>query len=151
MDKPRLTRILHATDFSRAAAPAFAHALRWARRWRAALHLVHVLSPPEVPLEDTYLSARAWQRAQEDAHRAARGRLGLLVALARRAGVPTTITVREGLPADEIVREARRRRAGLIVVGTHGRRGLARLALGSVAARVVTLAPCPVLTVHGRK
>jgi len=58
--------------------------------------------------------------------------------------------VREGLPADEIVAEARRRRADLIVVGTHGRTGLRRFFLGSVAARVVTLARCPVLTVGAR-
>jgi len=49
---------------------------------------------------------------------------------------------------EEIVREARRRRADLIVMGTHGRTGVARFFLGSVAARVLALARCPVLTVR---
>ena len=56
----------------------------------------------------------------------------------------------EGVPADRIVRTARGRRAGMIVVGTHGRTGAARFFLGSVAGRVVATAHCPVLTVRGR-
>ncbi len=48
------------------------------------------------------------------------------------------------------MREARRRRADLIVMGTHGRTGVARLILGSVASRVLALAACSVLTVRGR-
>jgi len=51
---------------------------------------------------------------------------------------------------EQIVRAARSKKADVIVLGTHGRTGLARLFLGSVASRVVTAAPCPVLTVRGR-
>ncbi len=54
------------------------------------------------------------------------------------------------MPFDAIARMAKRIGADLVVVGTHGRTGLARVALGSVAERVVALAPCPVLTVRGR-
>lgn len=61
-----------------------------------------------------------------------------------------TASVSEGIPFEEIVREARRRRADLIVMGTHGRTGVARLILGSVASRVLALAACSVLTVRGR-
>ncbi len=56
----------------------------------------------------------------------------------------------EGPPAEEIVRFARARRVDLIVMGTHGRRGLAKLFVGSVADRVVAAASCPVLTVRGK-
>ncbi len=56
----------------------------------------------------------------------------------------------EGVADDQIIRAARRRKADLIVIGTHGRMGLARLFLGSVASRVVAGAKCPVLTVRGR-
>jgi Universal stress protein UspA and related nucleotide-binding proteins len=52
-----------------------------------------------------------------------------------------------GRPADTIVRLARERRADLIVMATHGRTGLEHMVLGSVAEKVVRLAPCPVLTV----
>jgi nucleotide-binding universal stress UspA family protein len=53
-----------------------------------------------------------------------------------------------GFPAEDIVRLATEVQADLIVVGTHGRRGLSHLLLGSVAERVIRTAPCPVLTVR---
>lgn len=146
----RFRRILHATDFSTASAPAFAEALALARQERAELRLVHVMTPPAMFLEDSYLSARTFREMQSRARRAVEDRLARLLARARRAGVRGGADVREGLPAEEILRAARRRRADLIVVGTHGRSGFARAVLGSVAARVVTLARCPVLTVRGR-
>ena len=146
----RFRRILHATDFSTASAPAFAEALALARQERAELRLVHVMTPPAMFLEDSYLSARTFREMQSRARRAVEARLARLLARARRAGVRAGADVREGLPAEEILRAARRRRADLIVVGTHGRSGFARAVLGSVAARVVTLARCPVLTVRGR-
>ena len=56
----------------------------------------------------------------------------------------------QGVAADAIARAARAKRAKLIVMGTHGRTGLTRLLMGSVAERVVGTAPCPVLTVRGK-
>jgi nucleotide-binding universal stress UspA family protein len=69
---------------------------------------------------------------------------------AKRAGVIAKPLFRDGDAVDQIVRAARRERSDLIVVGTHGRHGLPKFILGSVAERVVRLAPCPVLTVRGR-
>ena len=66
-----------------------------------------------------------------------------------RAGVRVSQRVAEGIPFDQIVREAARSRAALVVVGTHGHTGLTNVLLGSVARRVVGLARCPVLTVRG--
>jgi nucleotide-binding universal stress UspA family protein len=54
----------------------------------------------------------------------------------------------EGQPADQILRASRR--AGVVVIGTHGRTGVARFILGSVAGRVVAGARCPVVTVRGK-
>jgi nucleotide-binding universal stress UspA family protein len=56
----------------------------------------------------------------------------------------------EGIAADRIVRAARSTRADLIVIGTHGRTGFTRMVLGSVASRVISQAPCAVLTMRGR-
>jgi nucleotide-binding universal stress UspA family protein len=56
----------------------------------------------------------------------------------------------EGVTHEQIVRTAKRQRADVIVMGTHGRTGVARFFLGSVAARAAAMAPCPVLTVRGR-
>jgi nucleotide-binding universal stress UspA family protein len=72
------------------------------------------------------------------------------VAKARKAGVRARALLLEGVVADRIVRAAKGQRADVIVIGTHGRTGLARFVLGSVADRVVSQAGCPVLTVRGR-
>lgn len=144
----RMRRILHATDFSRASGRAFASALDLARQHRAHLLLLHVMATPspfrasEPPTD--YLALLAATR------RDARRRLGVLLARARKTGVSAQTRLEEGTPAREIARIARRQRADVIVIGTHGRTGLARLLLGSVAARVLLLAACPVLTVRGR-
>ena len=70
------------------------------------------------------------------------------------AGSPAKVRARglllEGVAHDQIVRAARRKKADLLVLGTHGRTGVARFFLGSVAGRVVASAPCPVLTVRGK-
>lgn len=56
----------------------------------------------------------------------------------------------DGVPYEQIARAARSKRADLIVMGTHGRTGLSRFFIGSVAARVIPLAHCPVLSVRGK-
>ena len=68
---------------------------------------------------------------------------------ADRLRVSTLLT--EGPAAASIVRAAKRNRVGLIVLGTHGRGGVARMVLGSVAEQVVRMAHCPVLTVRARR
>ena len=144
----RFRKILHPTDFSKASGAAFKKAVELARQERAALRLVHVLAPPAVLLEDSFMTAKTWAELTTAGRREAQRRLAPLLAKARKARVRATAAVLEGTPFEEIVREARRRRADLIVMGTHGRTGVARFFLGSVAARVLALARCPVLTVR---
>jgi nucleotide-binding universal stress UspA family protein len=95
-------------------------------------------------LPETYERVHAVTRA------AAQKELDRLVAKAEAAGVHASGVLLTGAPHDAIVRALKSRRADLAVIGTHGRTGLARVFVGSVAARVVALAPCPVLTVRGR-
>lgn len=144
-------RMLHPTDFSTASNAAFAKSLTEARESRSELVLVHVLSPvipmaagePYVtPLvyEQMNMSARAWAQKQLDR----------LLAKAKSARVRARGLLLEGVAHEQIVRAAKRQRADVIVMGTHGRTGVARFFLGSVAARVAAMARCPVLTVRGR-
>ena len=77
--------------------------------------------------------------------------LGEWTATAAAAGISARWVLRTGVPYKEIVGAAARERADLIVIGTHGRGGLDRALLGSVADRVIRLAPCPVVTVRGRE
>jgi nucleotide-binding universal stress UspA family protein len=67
---------------------------------------------------------------------------------ARSKGISVRTLVRTGSPYQEIVNLATDERADLVAMGTHGRSGVSRLLLGSVADRVIRLAPCPVLTVR---
>jgi nucleotide-binding universal stress UspA family protein len=146
----RFRRIVHPSDFSTASRPAFARALDLAKRNRAALTLVHVMAPFIPMVGDGYVSPRVWQDVERSARAYAMKQLGKLIATARKSGVRAKAVLREGVAADAIVRTAKGQRADVIVMGTHGRGGFAKLFLGSVAERVVASAPCPVMTVRGR-
>lgn len=143
-------RILYATDFSAPSRRAFATALALAKANRAELTVAHVLVPPMPPIGDMYAAVppRVYEDLAADTRRRAQAEMTRLVAKAKTAKVRVRGVLLDGIPHEQIVRRARR--ADLVVIGTHGRTGLPRLFLGSVAARVVALAPCPVLTVRGR-
>jgi nucleotide-binding universal stress UspA family protein len=146
----RIRRIVHPSDFSTASRPAFARALDLARANRAMLTLVHVM-PPVIPIVgDGYVSPQVWEDVERTARAYAQKQIDKLIARARQAGVRAKSALLEGVPADRIVRTAKGQRADVIVMGTHGRSGLAKLFLGSVAERVVATAGCPVMTVRGR-
>ena len=141
-----ITRMLVPTDFSAHAEAAVAYARDLARLTHATIHLLHVVEDP--------LAAGVWSSEMYTAEIA-----GLQVNLVRdaenrlRDSVPAatgtvTTEVRTGHSAREILAAARERGIDLIVMGTHGRTGLAHVVMGSVAERVVRLAPCPVLTLH---
>jgi nucleotide-binding universal stress UspA family protein len=142
-----MRRIVHPTDFSAASRPAFAKAVALAKRDRAELLIAHVLAPM-VPMMDGYVSGDIYTEVEEANRRYGKKHLDALVAKARTAGVRARGLLLEGVAHDAIVRAARG--AEMIVMGTHGRTGIARVVLGSVASRVVSHAKCPVLTVRGR-
>jgi nucleotide-binding universal stress UspA family protein len=143
-------RILHPTDFSKASGPAFARALADARSGRTELLLVHVLAPVIPVAGEGYVSPSVYEQMSESARAWARKQMDRLLARAKTARVRARALILEGVAHEQIVRTAKRQRAGLIVMGTHGRTGVARFFLGSVAARVAATAPCPVLTVRAR-
>lgn len=135
-----------AVDFSELSRAAMREAAELARRFDGALELLHVHLPPpaagpdfipppdfvEIASAELEGTMAAWQEEAE-----------------RVVGRAVHATVLPGSPAEEIVRFTRERGHDLLVVGTHGRRGVQRLLLGSVAERVVREAPCSVLVVRG--
>lgn len=146
----RLRRILHPSDFSRASGAAFARAVAMARTDRAQLLLVHVLAPPVPIAGEGYTSPKVYDDLEASARKYGQKHLGALVAKARKAGVKAVTLLLDGVTHEQIARAAKSKKADLIVIGTHGRTGLAKFFLGSVASRVVAAAPCPVLTVRGK-
>jgi len=143
-------RILHPTDFSRASGAAFLKAVALAKESRAQLLLVHVMLPPTPFIGDGYVSPKTYQELEAAARRSAQRELAKVAARAQKAKARIKAMLLEGVPYDRIARAARSKRADLIVMGTHGRSGLSKFFLGSVAERVIALAPCPVLTVRGK-
>lgn len=144
-------RILHPSDFSRASGAAFKKAIEMAKAGRAELTVVHVVSPV-LPMAagDGYVSPKMYEEITASTRAWAQKQLDKLLAKAKQAGVRAKGFVLEGSAHEQIARFARSKHADLLVMGTHGRSGLAKLFLGSVAGRVVAAAPCPVLTVKGR-
>jgi len=134
--------ILHPTDFSKRADYAFQLACMLARDYAARLIVVYVVQPPitvmggmgavpPVPEEYGYEEAEEKLRRLQSPY----------------ASVQMKHLLREGDAADEILALAKEGPCDLIVMGTHGRTGLSRLLMGSVAEQVVRKATCPVLTV----
>ena len=142
--------VLHPTDFSSASGAAFRRAIAEARSRKTSLLILHVLAPVVPMVGEGYISPGAYEQMSAAARAWAQKKLDRAVAKARTARVRTRGLLREGVAHEQIVRAARAQHAKQIVIGTHGRTGVARFFLGSVAARVAATAPCPVLTVRGR-
>lgn len=139
--RPR-TRVLVPVDFSALAFGALQAASEYVERPER-ITIVHVMVPisPSEP-------GNVWGRV-DDASRERHVREALAKALSGTAFAGCPVEVRVGNPARQIAEVAVAVEAELVVLPSHGRTGLAHLALGSVAERVVRLAPCPVLTLRG--
>jgi universal stress protein A len=140
-------RIACGTDFSDTAETAWELACELARIHHAELILVHVFIEMPVYAEASAITiTQVWeeQRAWVEQQLVERAEA------ATKRGLTARYLLRTGTAPDQIVQAATDEAADLIVIGTHGRSGIERLFIGSVAERVVRHAPCPVLTVKPR-
>lgn len=142
-----LRDILVATDLEpdSASARALDLAIDLATGFGAALTLVHVHEFPAVAYPHAAVNFASLQASVLDAASEA---LVAFAASVRERFPQAKSVLRRGRPWEEILAAAAEYRADLIVIGTHGRRGLSRALLGSVAEKVVRLSPVPVLTVR---
>jgi nucleotide-binding universal stress UspA family protein len=143
-------RILHPSDFSNASRAAFRKAVDMAKASRAELLLAHVISPIVPMAGEGYVSPAMYDQVAASTRAWAQKHLDSLLAQAKKSHARVKGFILDGAPSDEIVRFARSRKVELIVMGTHGRKGIAKFFVGSVADRVVARATCPVLTVRGK-
>lgn len=142
-----MKKILVPTDFSTCARRAEETGMLLARALGGELVLLHV--SVETPLYNEGMRTLVEPRQVYEAQRAwAENTLAARAAEIRGTGVAAHGVVRAGVAVDEILKAAADERCDLIVIGTHGRGGLSRFFLGSVADRIVRLAPCPVMTVR---
>jgi nucleotide-binding universal stress UspA family protein len=131
--------ILHPTDFSERSALALPVARALARDYGARLVVLHVAPPPPVAYSEGVFIPPDNVALAEEARRQ-------LESLPVGDGVAVERRFEEGDPVEGILRVAEAINADLIVMGTHGRTGLSRLFMGSVAEQVLRKAHCPVLT-----
>jgi nucleotide-binding universal stress UspA family protein len=143
--------ILVATDFSDASAPATAYAFSLARALNARLYIMHVVPEDDVRVITAvrnYLQSEVTPEALvETFYTEADKRLTALVEGAHATDLVPERLIVTGQPAVAIMSCAAAKRAQLIIIGTHGRRGVTRFFMGSVAERVLREAPCAVLVV----
>lgn len=142
-----LRRILVPSDFSKFSENALTYAIAFAEKFGAELHLLHVVQdlalfiPPEVAVAPV---AAPVEQLTTAAHTA----LERTIRDRNLKGLTVLREVREGNPFAEVTRYAKEHDIDLIIMGTHGRGGLAHVLLGSVTEKVVRKSPCPVLTVR---
>lgn len=135
--------VLVPLDFSAPADRALEYAIALAHQLHARLTLLHVLhlSPLELGEMEPAMSATYLEDLETDAQHLLQARLERV----QRAGLQGDSLLVQGTPTQTIVDTAGEQRVDLIIMGTHGRTGLAHIFLGSVAEYVVRQAPCPVL------
>lgn len=140
-------RIILATDLSPASELALKEAIGLAKENGADLLIAHAYQPPSV-VEGQSVSAGVYEEWDQNIRAEVKGRLQELVENAAKEGVKAEPLILTGSPYEAIAEAARGNDADLVVMGTHGRKGVSRFFLGSVAARVISTAPCPVMTVR---
>jgi universal stress protein A len=146
-----LKNVLVATDFSEVADEALRYGRTLARQFGATLHVLHVAQSLMATAVggETYVNSAQLADVQKQIDEAARKQIAeLIIDNDPDAPAVTAVVQTSDRPAETIVRYAVEHQIDLIVTGTQGRGFLSRLMVGSVAERVVRLAPCPVLTVH---
>lgn len=136
-----LKTIVFATDFSHASDAALRLATMLARDNQAKLWIIHVSEPrPAYTVAGVYASLPSGNEFAESQER-------LLAVHPTDPQVASEHRLIIGIPADDIAKFAAEQHADLIVIGSHGRTGLGRLLMGSVAEAVIRQAECPVLTI----
>ncbi|MGQ9569882.1 MAG: universal stress protein [Thermodesulfovibrionales bacterium] len=139
--------ILFPTDFSEGSSVALEYAIDLAKRYNAKLYIIHVIYDvikaagwyvPHVSVDEMYKDLEKGAKKEIE-------RFGL-EEMRGLKGVERNVI--KGMPHEAIVKFAKENKVDLIVMGTHGRKGVGRILFGSTAAQVVRFAPCPVLTVR---
>jgi len=144
-------KIVVPTDFSAAAASALAYAQDFAKATAAEILILHVIEPIYYATPaDMYVTTPNMTAILDEQRQFAKEQLSKLVKQLNKGGQRCRAFLETGPAALVIVDFAAAKRAGLIVMATHGRSGVAHLLMGSVAERVVRTATCPVLTVRSK-
>jgi nucleotide-binding universal stress UspA family protein len=143
--KVALKNILFATDFSQASTAALPYAAAISHHYDSMIHLVHVVPDGHAPLGTNAPDPSTLGSIYEDAPTEAQKNMQRLAR--RLKGFPHDPHVRYGKPWEAIAQIIREEKIDLLIVGTHGRTGVGKLVMGSVAEEILRRVSCPVLTI----
>jgi nucleotide-binding universal stress UspA family protein len=138
------------TDFSAPAYGALPHALLVAQQHAADLVILHVLTPAEAYIAPG-ITGRIWDRLDQESRERVEYQLDLLAKQLQRPDLKIQTVLGHGVAIEEILRVAQRLACDLIVLATHGRTGVRRMLLGSVAEQVVRRSFCPVVLIQSAR
>lgn len=141
-----IKQILVPIDFSPTSEHALDYAIDFAKKVGAKITVMHAYELPVYGFPDGALVATADVAAR--ILQSAQAGLQAAVEKHKGEGVEMTSILRDGPPPEEVAAVAKLTKADLVILGTHGRRGLRRAIMGSVAEEVIRACECPVLTVH---
>jgi len=145
----QIKKILFPTDFSRCAEQAFVHALHLARQYNAELHILHAVVWGYSEIHHPVLYFPNTDVIEKEMVKLGISRMKDTVEAHDVEGIKINQVQQRGLSVAPVILDyANEKDIDLIVMGTHGRRGLGHMVLGSVAEEIVRLAPCPVLTIR---
>ncbi len=139
----RIANILWTTDFSSSSEAALLYAMAIAGRYDSQIYMAHVIRPDSYQLVPPVASGAALDQTRLYAEQ----QMGNLLVSGRLRGIRHQVLIREGDLWGVLSDMVEKHEVDLIVAGTHGRTGVRKLLLGSVAEKIFRLAPCPVLTV----
>jgi len=139
-----IKRIVVPIDFSACSMDALEYAAQVAKPFGASITILHALEPVAYGLDFSLSHVKEWkdQRAYLE------NRLTVMAACLQSQRVRADHVIKPGLPADSITSYVTQQKYDLMIMGTHGRRGLSHVLLGSLASAMLRHAPCPVLTVR---
>ena len=141
----QLDKILFATDFSENSEHAFDYAFTMAKKFNARLIIIHVINEP-VDLRGFYVPHISFDRLEKEIEEGAEKMLQKFCRINIKDFSNYQTVIVAGIPYEEILKTADEEDVSLIVLGTHGRKGIDHFLFGSTAERVVRSAKCPVLT-----
>ncbi|BBA69646.1 universal stress protein [Geobacter sulfurreducens] len=139
--------IVFPTDFSENSEYAFDYALTLAKQFNARLVVIHVINEP-VDLRGFYVPHVSFEKLEEEIVAAAEKMMDKFCRTKIKDHENYSSCIVSGIPYDEVLKKATEEDASLIVMGTHGRKGIDHFLFGSTAERVVRNAKCPVMTVR---
>ncbi len=143
----KIEKILFATDFSEGSTVALPYAVDIARQYGAKLYLVHVVYDI-TKATGWYVPHVAVGEIYDEIEKNARAEIGKIDSAELKGLKDVGQVILKGTPYEEIIKFAEDNEVDLIVLGTHGRKGIDRVLFGSTAEQILRNAPCPVLSVR---